>query len=254
MMQYTSQYDINNTWSDSQESLLKKWYKYAQEFNWKHSRAARSYSYRDKVIGIPTVAILAITGTVIFLNIGMIGQNENNIILLSISGTITIIAAILVAIQNFLGLPELATKHNNSAAKYTGFANSIETELSLPRIERLNGKIFIKQAQKRFSELLEICPTIPGWIDKDYKKYMDRISSVDNNDLDEIIINDTIITPKEIVDVPNNSQEEDREGEEDKDTLQDEIEREVRRIKIRESLSNNNFQERRTIDKFVNYF
>jgi len=185
--------NINNSWSDSQEKLLTKWHKEAIMLNWKHLRASRRYSFIDRMIGIPTVIANAITGTAIFLNLQTSSENSGNIIIQSIIGSIVILTAIFMGIQNFLRLAELGEKHNSSGIRYKNFANSIETELVLPKEDRLNGKIFIKQAQKRFNELIEMSPTIPLGIEKDYNKYIKSLSKIECNELTEIIINDSIL-------------------------------------------------------------
>ena len=59
--------NIVNSWSVSQEKLLKKWFKQANSLSWKHTATAKRYFFIDRVIGIPTVIANTITGTSVFL-------------------------------------------------------------------------------------------------------------------------------------------------------------------------------------------
>ncbi len=261
-MQYPSVRDNQNSWSDSQEKLLMKWHTEAHAYNWKHSRAARSYFLRDKWLGIPAIASTAATGTAAFLNLDTRGQCSDNTIILSVVGSVMIVTTIVMALYLYLKLYALAERHNSSAARYKNFSDSVEAELSLPRFERLNGKIFIKQAQKRFDEYLDIYPNIPEWIEKDYRKYINRLSIANSGELNQIIIN---TSSKNIED--NNCENSDESNKsyidgQDEDTndnskrgLQDDIEKELRRMKIRENLTNmQNSIDMNSINKIINYF
>lgn len=280
-MDYELIYDTRNSWTTTQEKLLQKWYKEAIALNWKHAKAAHQYFFIDRLIGIPTVAANAMTGTAVFLNLDTKGQCENDIIIQSVIGSIIILTAIFMAIQNFLRLAETGEKHNSSSARYKNFANSIESELVLPREDRLNGKIFIKQAQKRFNELFEICPSIPQRIEKSYKKHIKNMDSLECGDLTDIIINQQKIvrsiksknadddntsddntsddnsddnTSNDNSDIENADDGSDSNSEYNK-SLQKEVDEEVKRIRAHERMNNmQRLKSYRTIDKFVNYF
>jgi len=267
-MDYELIYDTRNSWSSTQEALLKKWYKEAMALNWKHSKAARNFFFIDRLIGIPTVATNAVMGTAVFLNLDTKGQCENNLYIQAGIGTIIILTAIFMAIQNFLRLAEIGEKHNSSSARYKNFANSIESELVLPREERLNGKIFIKQAQKRFNELFEICPNIPQNVEKDYKKYIKNVDALECGNLLDVIINEQKvvrdISPDTDNDADSNNEADsdsnsDNEHADDDDSddgiLQKEVDDEIKRMKVEENkIKLTKYNSFRTIDKFVNYF
>lgn len=257
--------NTRNSWTDTQEQLLKKWYKEATALNWKHSRTAQQCFFINRLVGIPTVIAVALVGTATFGGIDTSSKCNNNLVLQIVIGSVSIITAILMAVQNFLRLGEVGEKHNSASARYKNFCNSIESELVLPREERLNGKLFIKQAQKRFNELFEICPNIPQRVDKAYQKYINNMNALECGNLTDIIINDQKVVKdmmdksikKTAAEDDNSSDDTERTESTDKEdtSLQKEVDDEMKRFKAQEDM--NNMQRKRsmsTIDKFVNYF
>lgn len=277
--------DLINTWSDHQERLLEKWYKDAKSLTWKHTRASRSYSRRHKIISVPLVAIVAAVATTGYGNIDTASKCLNNYILQYILSGILMLVAMVQAIQAFLNYGELSQKHEHSASRYKNFCNSIETELVLPREYRLNGKIFVKQAQKRFNELLDICPLYPQWIDKEYEDYMTKLDKMGCNNLNEIFINKMIIkkdkkkeihisSDKTSNDDDSNTDDDNSETDDDNSDTDDNIDKPVNNSSDTDGDSRNNLQKemedevarelaqekmrkletRYAMDKFNNYF
>lgn len=225
--------NINNSWSEYIEDLLINWHAESLGYNWQHLKAAKSFSYIDRIIGIPTVIANTITGTTLFASLNQ--EADENLIIHIVVGVIIMITAVFMAVQNFLRLSELSEKHRNAANKYKNFANSIETELALAVEERLNGKIFIKSAQKRFGELLDICPNIPEKIERQYNEFIKK----NNNHFSEILINHNI---------HNNSKKKD-------DSLQNEINNEAQNIKIHEQIQDiKRDHSKKIVDRFLNHF
>lgn len=232
--------DDNNSWNKSVEKTLTKWHMDAVSYNWKHNNAAKSYSFRDRLLGIPAVIATAVTGTAVFIVLDIDSRCDMNSPIQITIGTISIITAILLAVQNFLRLSELAEKHKSSANRYKSFATSIESELGLARSQRLNGKIFIKQAQKRFSELLEICPNIPDRVESRFIKTIKQNNGEFNN-LNEIFIDD------ENLNVNNNINRNDNDDNDDNistnnsiknsNTLQDEIDYELHNLNTTDKIN-----------------
>lgn len=180
--------NVENSWTDSQIKLLKKWRKEAIGLVWKHNVAANSYSFWDTAIGIPTTILSTITGTAIFVSIDSQSQCSGKIEVQIIIGSAVILTAILSAMHNFLKYSELSEKHRNSANRFQAFVNSIESELVLKSIERMNGTIFIKQMQKRYSELVDTCPNIPSKITS---QYLSKYSKHEFEELLEIVVDET---------------------------------------------------------------
>ncbi len=212
-----------NIWTKSQEELLKKWHTDSVAFVWKHTQAAKSFYLWDRILGLPTVIVNTITGTALFVSLYSQGDNNNNVILQSILGTIILVTAILSGMHNFLRYAELAEKHKNSANRFNSYTHSIETELVLRRAERVHPKIFLKQAQKRFAELIETCPNISDKIDKSYKNIL---QDKEIKNLLKVIVDDEQI---------ENQDNEDT----DKSSLQKEYEKELQSINIKDNIKDN---------------
>jgi len=266
---------IQNEWTVKQEQLLSKWHKNSANAYWKHNESAKLYLFRHKLIGLPATVANAITGTAIFITLNGASQcnsNTNGKIMQAIFGSVILFVTILMAMQNFLNPSQLAEKHINSANKYKNYADSIEAELVLPREERMNGKIFLKQTQKRLSELREICPEIPSQIEIKFKQI---IKTEEFSDLTNIIINDDIFTipvkqnsSKNIElsinknnheDLDNKNIQDDQNNNTDNgnQSLQKEIEEELEEIQIKEKIrgiEHKDTKSKTIIERFVNNF
>lgn len=271
--------DVTNSWTDKQEELLKKWYKESKAQNWKHLKASRHFGFMNNLLGVPVVAGVATAATASFGSIDTESKCTNNVVLQYIISVGLMILAILGAVNTFLKYSELSEKHTNSATRFRNFSNSIESELVLPRDDRLNGKIFIKQAQKRFNELIEICPVIPQWVDKSYKKHLDNMKLLECGDLDAVLINDinspqtnknednTKVSNDDSDDNSDNDDSDSDDSDSDnsdnddsdsnssssnKNTLQTEVNQELERQKAMDRLER--IETRSVINRFNNYF
>ncbi len=229
----------NNSWNEYQEQLCIKWWKDSVSYGWKHIESAKYYEARDKYLSLPTVIVKTITGTAVFAVIFNASQCDGNLILFIILATVTVIDAILFAVDKSLKYATLAEKHKNSADLFKGFANNIESEMVFKREERLDGKIFIKQSQKRYSELLQICPNIPDKIEKKFK---------DKEQTDEI---QKIL---EIVIVPNNPHLENVEPTAELSDSQTDLQKELaQEMEVMKNSQSNVFN-KATLDRLTTYF
>ena len=226
---------ITSTWTRKQEELCVRWHKQAIEYAWKHDAVAKSYYFWHRAIGIPTVATLGITGTGFFAVMDDRGQcGENKIIQICV-GIVIIFTAIVSGIHIFLNLGQLSEKHTSMTMRLRNYANSLEAELAFPRNVRINGKIFVKQAQKRLGELTDTNLNIPSRFDKKYKK---KLKNNEIEELLEVIIDDTFAKD---------------EIEEDGGELQNEIDEELGKINIKHKIDHVR-QSRVQVQDLNNYF
>jgi hypothetical protein len=263
--------DVTNSWTGTQEELLKKWYKESKAQSWKHLKASRHFAFMNNILGVPVVSGVAVAATASFGNIDTESKCSNNLVLQYIISTGLMILAILGALNTFLKYGETSERHTNAASRFKNYSNSIESELVLPRDERLNGKIFVKQAQKRLGELIDMCPVIPQWIDKSYNKHLKNIKTMECGDLDAILISD-INSPKtdrkDDVAEDDNTDNSDSDSDSDnsdsnsnssndtsssnKSNLQAEVDQELERKKALDRLER--IETRSVINRFNNYF
>ena len=78
-------------------------------------RRGGSLLARSRLLGIPSVVLSAAVGTTLFATLGRNGASAN---LRIAAGLVSLFAAVLVALQTFLGLAELADKHRSAASTY----------------------------------------------------------------------------------------------------------------------------------------
>ena len=91
---------------------------------------------------MPTVALSAVVGTAVFATL----QQQSSFWLQFGVGAMSVIAAILTALQSTLRYQELAEKHRGAGAKYNAVGREIEllrtySEISAEKIEDLRIRI-----------------------------------------------------------------------------------------------------------------
>ncbi|MBC3239530.1 DUF4231 domain-containing protein [Pseudomonas lurida] len=124
----------------SQTSVLKildEWYERTSIVAVGHYRAALRYSRQHFWITMPTVALSAVVGTAVFATL----QQQPSFWLQFSVGSMSVIAAILTALQSTLRYQELAEKHRSAGAKYNAIGREIELLRTYPEIstEKVEG-------------------------------------------------------------------------------------------------------------------
>ena len=103
-------------------STSKRYWRSAGRKGLAHYFAAEIYAKRHHRIGFPTIALSAAVATSIFSAL-----NESVATWIRIvAGAIAVIAAILTALQTFLGYGERAEKHRNAGARYEKLRRDID--------------------------------------------------------------------------------------------------------------------------------
>jgi hypothetical protein len=126
-----------------------------------HYYASSAADKKNSLLGIPVVVITALVGTSIFGTL----QTDPNVYIKIIAGLMSITAAVLAALQTYLGYNEKATKHKEAGAKYAAIwrcLDLLDTEL------RTRGDQFatsaIEELKKIVAKLDEIgkeSPSVP---------------------------------------------------------------------------------------------
>ncbi|AHL34726.1 hypothetical protein CD58_18290 [Pseudomonas brassicacearum] len=124
------------------QNVLDQWYERSSVVAVGHYRAALRYSRLHFWLALPTVGLSAIVGTAVFATL----QQQSNFWLQLGVGAMSVIAAILTALQSTLRYQELAEKHRAAGAKYNAIGREIELMRILPQIdaekvEDLRGRI-----------------------------------------------------------------------------------------------------------------
>lgn len=122
--------------------VLNEWYDRASVVAVGHYRAALKYSKLHFWIAMPTVALSAVVGTAVFATL----QQQSCFWLQLGVGAMSVLAAILTALQSTLRYQELAEKHRSAGAKYNALGRELELmrtypEISAEKIEDLRIRI-----------------------------------------------------------------------------------------------------------------
>lgn len=122
--------------------VLNEWYERSSVVAVGHYRAALRYARIHLALAIPTIILSAAVGTAVFATL----QQQSCFWLQFIVGAMSVIAAILTALQSTLRYQELAEKHRGAGAKYNAIGREIELlrtypEINAEKIEELRTRI-----------------------------------------------------------------------------------------------------------------
>lgn len=110
--------------------VLFQWYERTSVVAVGHYRSALRYSRLHFWIALPTVALSAVVGTAVFATL----QQQSSFWLQFVVGAMSVLAAILTALQSTLRYQELAEKHRGAGAKYNALGREIELMMALPEV------------------------------------------------------------------------------------------------------------------------
>jgi len=227
-------YAPQNLWTTHHEKLLLKWRTEAIGFEWKHKRTAELYENLNYVFGFISILLTIITGASFFVDLNNDASCSGDLYKKVGFGVVMIIATITTSINTLFKYNEWSEKHKNCADKWRNYVNNIDTELSFSKEERINGKIFMKQMQKRYNELTEICPNIPKFIQK---KYDTEAIKKKLHELNEVIIDETFVKytqPSTTKNADDSSTDDDTNKSPD---IQRELENEMKGKQIKENIT-----------------
>lgn len=109
--------------------IAKEWYQRAATVAHGHYRAAMRFSKLNFLFGFPSVVLATVVGTSVFATL----QAKPEVWWQVTVGMMSIAAAILSALQSFLGYNDKAEKHRTAGAKYNAIGRELEFWLSLPQ-------------------------------------------------------------------------------------------------------------------------
>src|SRR5215217_8898498 len=118
-----------------QLSRLLQWFDDARYQQHAHYEAASYYRYRNRMIGIPAVILGAIISTGLFVSAS---ASAGVVPLLGVSwqvatGVVSALAAVLIALVNFLRYAPQAKQHHRGGNAYAAIRRAIEVLLDEPK-------------------------------------------------------------------------------------------------------------------------
>ncbi|WP_189191522.1 SLATT domain-containing protein [Streptomyces albiflavescens] len=105
---------------------LADWHRNVRIFHVAHERSASSFHKRSRQYGVASLTLSAVVGTAIFATL-----NESPALTLQIlAGLLSVLAAVLAALQSFLGYPQLTEQHRQAVLEYGRIRRRMEVALA----------------------------------------------------------------------------------------------------------------------------
>ena len=144
-------------WDSHLEGLLKDWQTRAWAAQTAHYRVASRLRRYNLLLGIPVVVFTTAVGTSLFATLN---QKTLPGWLRVTVGSISVLAAILAAIQTFLSFAKRADQHAVAADWYASIKRKIEQQANTPRKGRSDPKKFLDEVRKEMNTVGSQFPEI----------------------------------------------------------------------------------------------
>jgi hypothetical protein len=141
-------------WNDQVVHLAEDWHRRVYAAQSAHYASAELLRRLHYIIGVPAVVFASIVGTAIFA--GLEKDSPRSMVVASVS----ILAAILSALQTFLRLSERAAAHATAADWYSAVRRDIEEVLHLPVESRGKVKDFLDRVRKEMNRVAQDAPQL----------------------------------------------------------------------------------------------
>jgi conflict system pore-forming effector with SLATT domain len=88
-----------------------------------HELSEQSYDKKNKMLGIPATAISVVVGSSIFATLA---SDNKNVWIMAITGSLSIGAAVLSAVQTFLKYTDIAQSHKIASGEYRVIMGNVD--------------------------------------------------------------------------------------------------------------------------------
>jgi hypothetical protein len=154
-------------WTDEETQLAHDWGQRAVAAQHAHYYLAAGLKKRNLALGIPVVIFTTVVGTSLFASMASTSSDPSTGSAIGLPGwarfaigTISILAAVLAAIQTFLRFAERAERHAQAADWYASIRREIEELLALPAHKRGDPKKVLDGLRKELNKAGQIYPEI----------------------------------------------------------------------------------------------
>jgi hypothetical protein len=141
-------------WSDQVAHLLEDWHKRVYAAQSAHYASADLFRLLNYIVGVPAVVFASIVGTAIFA-----GLEKDSPRALAVA-SVSILAAVLAALQTFLRFSERAAEHATAADWYSAIRRDIEEILHLHVETRGNAKDCLDRVRKDMNRVGQDAPEL----------------------------------------------------------------------------------------------
>ena len=141
-------------WTANVVQLLEEWHKRCYAAQHAHYATADRCRLLNYLVGVPAVIFASIVGTAIFADLA--DDTPRRLVVASVS----ILAAVLAALQTFLRFSERAAAHATAADWYSAIRRDIEETLHLPVEYRGNAKECLDTVRKEINRVAQDAPEL----------------------------------------------------------------------------------------------
>lgn len=156
-------------WTPKANVLLQDWHDRAAAARSAHYLLASRLRKRNVMVGVPSVIFSAVVGTSLFATL-----SDANVprALRVVIGLVSLLAAVLAALQTFFGFAERAERHVVAGDWYSAVRRGVDELLALPESDRGPARESLDGIRKEMSKISQQAPEIGQqlWV-KMAKKY-----------------------------------------------------------------------------------
>ena len=150
---------MTDNW-DKADATLREWLTRVRHSQHSHHEAGKVYKTLNYALSVPVVVLTTAIGTTAFASLEKQTSNTAKAWL----GGLSMLAAVLAALQTHFQFGQRAEKHKSLGAQYGNVRRDIETILALPIDERGARGEVLKDIGKKMGDLGGEGEVVPRWI------------------------------------------------------------------------------------------
>ena len=174
--------------TEQQSELLKSWQRDAKRLQFMHYESAKLFERRSKWLGSFSASLSAIVGTTVFLQITQDPTQISKVIV----GLVSILVAVLTALQTLLNFGDLASRHRSAGVAYSSVYRSVAQCLAFPLYDRKEIEIWVGKTRDHLRDIASVSPTVPNRV---WKRLGELDSHLPGYDGDRRAQEETTIDP-----------------------------------------------------------
>lgn len=177
------------SWTDRLEEFFVSSAEKAHCLSVLHKQSEALYSARKTFIDLPVIVGSAVIG---FLNAGSTSMFEDPKIASIALGVGSLAVSVLQTINAYFAWAKRSEGHRIAAIQYSRLYRFLSIEMSLPREERLDPSVLLKQTRDTYDRLQEISPLLPPSILREFRAKYDKETDISKpeeaNGLEKVIV------------------------------------------------------------------
>lgn len=191
-------------WSAPLEELVASEGEKCRGLAWINQKAETYYAHRANAIAIPVIVLSTLAGTA---SVGSTSLFQGDTQISSVViGLVSIGVGILNTISSYFAWSRKAESHRIAYLQYSKLFSIIRVEMSLPRAERQEAEVLLKQIRDGMERLAETTPSPPPSILEEFNRHFkdeDKTISrpVETNGLQKVFIFRTPSVPTKLEEI-----------------------------------------------------